>query len=392
MRARGLAGLRGDLCIARRHAFACSRIVSRKAQQSRRAVRALRDLQRPSNAAWRAVGRATARRSRFGDDARPGNADDRHGRADSRMECRGIRRCRAGPVVARARPALGRRARGAPRIHGSAGSRVKGPLRLAAARRCRGGSGLTSVDRVRCASARRKVPDVKIRRAPGRRLRAALVRPSVSRLEPQRARPAATAATATSESAVTPASQSAVRVGAVSTGSGHATAAATLAAPISPSLSTSALDTSPINRELSLLAFNRRVLALAQDPDVPLLERLRFLCILGSNLDEYFEIRVAGLKEQLRAKMPPAGMTLSSMRTLLVEISRATRTLIDDQYRALNDQVLPALAASGVRLLGRADRSPAERAWVADFFLREVRPLLTPIGLDPAHPFPQIVN
>ena len=113
----------------------------------------------------------------------------------------------------------------------------------------------------------------------------------------------------------------------------------------------SAADTSPINRELSLLAFNCRVLALAQDTDVPLLERLRFLCILGSNLDEYFEIRVAGLKEQLRAKMPPAGMTLNSMRVLLMEISRATRTLIDDQYRALNEQVLPALAASATGMV-----------------------------------------
>ena len=151
-------------------------------------------------------------------------------------------------------------------------------------------------------------------------------------------------------------------------------------------------DTSPINRELSLLAFNRRVLALAEDTGVPLLERLRFLCIVGSNLDEFFEIRVAGLKEQLRAKMPPTGMTLQSMRTLLTEVSADARKLIDDQYRLLNQQILPALAESGVRLLGRADRLPAEREWVTDFFLREVRPLLTPIGLDPAHPFPQIVN
>src|SRR5205085_8437505 len=180
--------------------------------------------------------------------------------------------------------------------------------------------------------------NVKIRREQGRGIRAALVRRSVSRVDPPRARPAEP----------------------------------------------------PINRELSLLAFNRRVLALAQDPAVPLLERLRFLCILGNNLDEYFEIRVAGLKEQLRAKMPPAGMTLHSMRALLSEISHATRALIDDQYRELNDRVLPALAQKGVRLLARADRSPAERGWVADFFQREVRPLLTPIGLDPAHPFPQI--
>jgi len=153
-----------------------------------------------------------------------------------------------------------------------------------------------------------------------------------------------------------------------------------------------AIDTSPINRELSLLTFNRRVLALAADPNVPLLERLRFLCIVGSNLDEFFEIRVAGLKEQLRAKMPPPGMTLGALRTLLADVCAATRALVDDQYTLLNKEIFPALAAHGVRLLGRVDRSPAERAWVADFFQREVRPLLTPIGLDPAHPFPQIVN
>jgi polyphosphate kinase len=151
-------------------------------------------------------------------------------------------------------------------------------------------------------------------------------------------------------------------------------------------------DTSPINRELSLIAFNRRVLALAAGTDIPLLERLRFLCIVGGNLDEFFEIRVAGLKEQLRAKVPPAGMTLQSMRALLAEVSAAARALVTDQYRLFNAQILPALAQRGVRLLGRADRSPAERAWVADYFQREVRPLLTPIGLDPAHPFPQIVN
>ena len=148
----------------------------------------------------------------------------------------------------------------------------------------------------------------------------------------------------------------------------------------------------PINRELSLLAFNRRVLALAEDADVPLLERLRFLCIVGSNLDEFFEIRIAGLKEQLRAKVPPSGMTLNDARESFVEVGEQARALIADQYRVLNEQVLPALAERGVRLVRRTEFTAAERAWVARYFEREVRPLLTPIGLDPAHPFPQVVN
>jgi polyphosphate kinase len=150
-------------------------------------------------------------------------------------------------------------------------------------------------------------------------------------------------------------------------------------------------DASLINRELSLLAFHRRVLALAEDPEIPLLERLRFLCIVGSNLDEFFEIRVAGLKEQIRANIPATGMTLAQMRSALTEIARDARALIDAQYRVLNQQLFPALAEKGVHLV-RADRTPAEKAWAADYFQREVRPLLTPIGLDSAHPFPQIVN
>ena len=151
-------------------------------------------------------------------------------------------------------------------------------------------------------------------------------------------------------------------------------------------------DASLINRELSLLAFHRRVLALAADPSVPLLERLRFLCIVGNNLDEFFEIRVAGLKEQIRAGVPATGMTLPQMKAALSAISDAARALIDQQYRVLNQQLFPALAERGVRLVRNADRTPAERAWAADYFQREVRPLLTPIGLDSAHPFPQIVN
>ncbi len=148
----------------------------------------------------------------------------------------------------------------------------------------------------------------------------------------------------------------------------------------------------PLNRELSLLAFNRRVLALAGAAGIPLLERLRFLCILGSNLDEFFEIRVAGIKEHLRSGHPPVGSTLPQVRALLREVGTEVRALITDQYRLLNDEVLPALAQRGVHLVRRGELKPSEREWVAREFAREVRPLLTPIGLDPAHPFPQVVN
>ncbi len=149
---------------------------------------------------------------------------------------------------------------------------------------------------------------------------------------------------------------------------------------------------SPINRELSQLAFNRRVLALAQDPAVPLLERLRFLCIVSSNLDEFFEIRVAGLKEQLRARVPPPGLTMPGLRALLGVIADETRTLVAEQYRVLNETIVPAFSAAGIRVLRHRDRNADQRAWVADYFRREVKPLLTPIGLDLAHPFPQVAN
>jgi len=148
----------------------------------------------------------------------------------------------------------------------------------------------------------------------------------------------------------------------------------------------------PISRELSLLDFNRRVLALAEDPDIPLLERLRFLCIVGSNLDEYFEIRMAGVKEQLRAKVPPPGMSLLELRDMSIRMADEARALVAQQYRVLNQQVLPALADAGVRLIRRTEFSRKEGEWATRFFAQEVRPLLTPIGLDSAHPFPQVVN
>ena len=151
-------------------------------------------------------------------------------------------------------------------------------------------------------------------------------------------------------------------------------------------------DPPAINRELSILAFNRRVLALAEDPSTPLLERLRFLCIVSSNLDEFFEIRVAGLREQLRLKAPLVGMSLQELRAYLGEISERAQRLVAEMYGVLNGHILPALDAAGIRMLHHADRNPAQRAWVAEYFQHEIRPLLTPIGLDPAHPFPQVVN
>ena len=151
-------------------------------------------------------------------------------------------------------------------------------------------------------------------------------------------------------------------------------------------------DPPPINRELSILAFNRRVLALAEDATIPLLERLRFLCIVSSNLDEFFEIRVAGLREQLRLKAPLSGTTLHELRANLTEIAQGAQSLAAQMYGVLNQQILPALAAAGSPVLRHAQRNAAQRAWAAQYFQREIRPLLTPIGLDPAHPFPQVVN
>src|SRR3954465_6790881 len=133
------------------------------------------------------------------------------------------------------------------------------------------------------------------------------------------------------------------------------------------------LQTALLNRELSQLAFNRRVLALAEDDEVPLLERLRFLCILASNLDEFFEVRVAALKQQIRTNSAAAGLTRSETQTLLVKIGGEVRALIADQYRVLNKSVLPSLHHAGVKLIRRTEFTKGQRAWAAEYFRREVR-------------------
>ncbi|HUK04845.1 MAG TPA: polyphosphate kinase 1 [Burkholderiales bacterium] len=147
-----------------------------------------------------------------------------------------------------------------------------------------------------------------------------------------------------------------------------------------------------LNRELGLLEFNRRVLAQAADDGVPLLERLRFLTIVSSNLDEFFEIRVAGLKEQIKAGIKESGPDGRSPAEVYELVSAQAHALVGEQYRLLNSVLLPALARQGVVFPRREDWTEPQRAWIRDYFMRELLPVLTPIGLDPAHPFPRVLN
>ena len=141
-----------------------------------------------------------------------------------------------------------------------------------------------------------------------------------------------------------------------------------------------------LNRESAILEFNRRVLEQARREDVPLLERLRYVCIVSSNLDEFFEVRFADNLEASRR----AGTGVSSAD--IEALAASVHALIDTQYAIFNDEVMPALQASGIRIVNHADRNDAERRWVDRFFEAQVRPLLVPVGLDPAHPFPQVAN
>jgi polyphosphate kinase len=147
-----------------------------------------------------------------------------------------------------------------------------------------------------------------------------------------------------------------------------------------------------INRELSELAFNRRVLAQAENPDTPLLERLRFLCISSMNLDEFFEIRVARLQQQLATGTLARVPENRTPQDVLNLIAPETRALVDAQYRVLNEVILPALEKERIRFVRRTEWTREQEAWVRDYFERELLPVLSPLGLDPAHPFPRILN
>ncbi len=148
-----------------------------------------------------------------------------------------------------------------------------------------------------------------------------------------------------------------------------------------------------LNRELSLLAFNRRVLEQARDPTMPVLERLRFMCIASNNLDEFFEIRVAGLKQHTGLEATqPIGPDCITPLELLRAIGRDAQALVHDQYEVLNQTVIPLLADNGIDLVKRGAWSEPQEKWLKHYFRDEVLPVLTPIGLDPAHPFPRIIN
>jgi polyphosphate kinase len=147
-----------------------------------------------------------------------------------------------------------------------------------------------------------------------------------------------------------------------------------------------------INRELGILEFNRRVLAQAEDPATPLLERLRFLCIFSSNMDEFFEIRLSGLKEQLRLNPHHEGLDGLSVRAAYRQVSKVAHAMVARQYDLLNNEVLPAMAQQGMRFYRRTHWTEEQATWIRDYFVNELMPVLTPIGLDPAHPFPNVLN
>ena len=148
-----------------------------------------------------------------------------------------------------------------------------------------------------------------------------------------------------------------------------------------------------INRDLSWLGFNQRVLEEAQDPTVPLLERLKFIAIFSSNLDEFFMVRVGNIQQKVQANIPiGSGADQMSPRLQLEQIRETTGELVTEQYRVLREELLPALAARGIVLRAVDQLSDAERNHIRGVFTREIFPVLTPLSTDPAHPFPHLQN
>ncbi len=147
-----------------------------------------------------------------------------------------------------------------------------------------------------------------------------------------------------------------------------------------------------INRELSQLEFVRRVVAQAKDDTVPLLERLRFVCIASSVLDEFFEIRVAGLRQQEAYGSMQRGPDNMSPTDQLQRISPVVQDIVTEQYQILNDELIPRLDKQGIRFLREEDWNAKQKTWLKRYFNRELQPIISPVGLDPAHPFPEPLN
>ncbi len=143
-----------------------------------------------------------------------------------------------------------------------------------------------------------------------------------------------------------------------------------------------------LDRDHSILAFNERVLNWAYRKDVPLLERLRYLCIVSSNLDEFFEVRAEPHLTANQNRDEKGAFTVASFRRL----ADAAHILVARQYALYNDDLMPALDAQGIKIVSHGERNVEQRRWVRQYFEREVRPLLIPVGLDPSHPFPQVAN
>ena len=143
-----------------------------------------------------------------------------------------------------------------------------------------------------------------------------------------------------------------------------------------------------LDRDQSILSFNERVLDWARRADVPLLERLRYLCIVSSNLDEFFEVRAAAHMTAQLSKDKKGPYTDLSFSALQFKVHQ----VVEEQYRVYNQELLPALEKRGIKMVAHSERNVRQRRWVRDYFVREVQPLLLPVGLDPAHPFPQVAN
>ena len=147
-----------------------------------------------------------------------------------------------------------------------------------------------------------------------------------------------------------------------------------------------------INRELSQLEFNKRVFAQALDAGIPLLERLRFLCITCTNLDEFFEIRVAALKQHVEIGAPAPGPEKLPASVVLESLHQEMLGLVQQQYQALNDVLLPELADAGIQFLKPEDRTEEQKTWMRNFFVEQIVPVLSPLTFDPSRPFPKILN